>query len=156
MKRWYRISSFVLLLLSCRQGPDVLENWTFSVWEDDRPRGWELLAGEVQPAATWHPRDYGVELVSAGTALTQRSEIWFSCLQIDVIADTVAEAEVAFSIDVGDDGVPEEQRVIPASAWAPLSFRAQVGLESKALRITLEKRGEGRAVLANLRVRECD
>jgi hypothetical protein len=152
-----RIAPLVFILFSCcRLGSDLLVNWSFSVWDETTPRGWTLVSGEVQRAPTWHPRDLAVEFVSTGTTLTQASELAFACLRVDVIADVTIEAALTFSIDVQDDGVIDEVQTIPSSQWEPVSFQVKVKDASPPLRVTIEKRGEGRAVLANLRITECN
>jgi hypothetical protein len=155
--------TLVFFIASCAPNPgDFAQNWSFAAWKDNQPVGWSLVAGEIARVATWHPRDSGLALVAPGTRIEQTRPIDVAregevrCVAIDVVADVTREADVRVTLDVGSDGKNDETQVIPQSSWAPLAFLVRFDIPATSLTIGLEKRGEGRAVIANLRVGRCD
>ena len=73
---------------------DVLSDSTFRLWCGDTLCDWQLDAGHVKQAATWHPDDYGVELVDTPTQISQKTTEGSSCMEFSAIADVEASAQM--------------------------------------------------------------
>lgn len=137
---------------------EVIEDPGFDAWCGSELCNWTLEAGQIRRAATWHPKDVGVELVGDYAAISQLADISSSplpdpnvgpCLAFDLIADVSERAEVRLQMDVGDDGSNEQDERIPTSDWRALSYRVRLPLTYDGVRFRLVKAG-GKAVLANI------
>lgn len=71
----------------------------------------------------------------------------------DLIADVELGAEVVLAIDLEGDGSVERMEQIPTAHWQPLAYAIAIAPPFDGVRFELTKRGDGRAVLAQLEAR---
>lgn len=57
-----------LLLVGCEE---EVEDPSFQAWCGDTLCAWDVESGRIARVGTWHPSDYGVDLVEANTVLSQ-------------------------------------------------------------------------------------
>ena len=132
---------------------DVLADSTFRLWCGDTLCDWQLDAGHVKQAATWHPDDYGVELVDAPTQISQKTTEGSSCMEFSAIADVEASAQAKIQVDFNFDDVVDFEAPIPESHWAKTSTLIHAPEHyGDTLRFIVRKEGTGRAVLAEIRL----
>lgn len=144
-----------LLLAACAAGatqPGVVPvDPGFDWWCGDVPCAWTVDEGSVRRVATWHERDYGVELVGAPVVLHQDVELTEpSCLRFVLVADVAEDAQVSVEVDAGIDGVVDETVPLPSAAWQPLTLVASRAVAPGLVRYVLRRIGPGRAVLADI------
>ncbi len=155
---------FVLLVvsLSCALFAtgcdDVISDPNFHTWCGDQLCSWKLESGEIRKAATWHPKDFGVELLDGSgpshvTAISQRVDKSPTCLEFSVIADVAAEAQVTVGVDFGADGTIEYEQPIAALGFREQKTQITAPLNYVGLKFIITKKGSGRAVLAQMDVR---
>jgi len=107
----------------------------------------------VDRVPTWHRADFGTSFRDKGTRISQDSgDTDAVCLHIEVIADTAASAELTLTLDFDDDGSPDWARTLPESDWERYDLWVVPPADREGLVIGAEKRGAGRAVLAQLEV----
>lgn len=113
-----------------------------------------MSSGEVRSVATWHEADEGVELLGAPVSLWQQVDPFSGgpCLTFQLVADVAAEADVAIRLDFGDDGNAEYTDAVPAAHWTLLTYQHPVPEAAERLRISIDKRAQGRAVFARLQL----
>lgn len=142
----------VCVLAGC--GSSLLGNSRFNFWDGNNLLTWNTIRGSVRPAETWHPKDLGVELLGNDTAISQRAERYPECILINLLAQSEETTTLQFEVDFYDDGVVDARQQIPVSNWAPLRFYlfTTATFDREPVRFTVSKRGDGRAVLANLSV----
>jgi len=123
----------------------------FDWWCGDVPCAWTVEEGSVRRVATWHERDYGVELVGAPVVLYQDVELANpSCLRFVLVANVAEDAQVSVEVDAGIDGVIDETVPLPSAAWQPLTLMASRTVAPGPVRYVLRKVGPGSAVLADI------
>jgi hypothetical protein len=125
----------------------------FDVWCGDQLCAWKVERGEVARVPTWNEGDPGVALVGNDVAIEQLSPVDSgdgTCLEFDMIANVETDAQVTLGIDVFGDGSVEYTETIPTSSWAPLTFKLPIRGPYRGVRFELAKRGNGRAVLAQI------
>ncbi len=145
-----------LALSACET--DVVDDAGFQLWCGETLCVWTLEEGEIDKVSTWHDHDYGVELVGAPVLLSQDARASAQCVRLETVSDVDASAVVTVEIDTDGDG--ESDHVVPVPPTD--------GYESRSVEVVLDlppkpdtvyyvrKSGEGRAVLARLRIsREC-
>ena len=135
---------------------DIVEDSSFQLWCGDTPCAWQVEAGRVAQAPTWHASDYGVALIDDPTAISQlvpRDRLGYGCMQFEVIASNERGSELRLELDFDDDGVLELERTLDQSDFETDVFYVGVPDELEGgLRVRLVKYGPGRAVIAQLRV----
>jgi hypothetical protein len=151
--REHRVGLGFGLLLACAAsacGVRLLRDPSFELWcGQTLCAPWESK-GEIARVPTWHPRDYGVELLD-GAEISQLVEADpVECIEFELIADVSAEAEVQLELDFMDDGTSDHSERIAESNWARLRFKIAAPTWYRGVRFIVRKLGTGRAVLAQL------
>lgn len=95
------------------------------------------------------------EIRDRGTRILQGSgNTDATCLHFEVIADTAQSAEVTLTLDFDDDGEADWEQTLPESDWETYELWVEAPLDREGIIFGVEKRGSGRAVLAQLNVTE--
>jgi hypothetical protein len=68
MKRVLLVLPLALCVVACNE---LLNDSSFQLWCDDSPCEWDVEAGAVSQAPTWHEQDFGVSLDEDPTAISQ-------------------------------------------------------------------------------------
>ncbi len=132
---------------------NLVNNPSFDLWCGDHLCSWSTEQGRVERVATWHDRDYGVSFVATPTRLSQLSKAApVDCMRFDMIADVDAAARLSLSLDFNDDGKVDFEQAVPSVRWKSVQFVVRTPGDYASVRFALEKRGQGKAVLAQLRV----
>lgn len=143
----------LVLLCACSTGRPLNDNWNFNFWSFDAPEEWTLVRGQVSKAPTWNTLDFGMDLSAASDiALYQDIAAPQPCMRVKLISDIAEDATVRFRTDIGADGSSEQDQEIPRAQWALASLSISAPADAKMMRIWIEKRGSGHAVVANLRI----
>jgi hypothetical protein len=137
---------------------DVIADPNFHTWCGDQLCSWKLESGEIRKSPTWHPKDFGVELLdgtgpSRVTAISQVVGKTPKCLDFSVVADVAPEAQVSVSVDFGADGSIEYEQPIAATGFREQRTQITAPPSYVGLKFTISKKGTGRAVLAQMDVR---
>lgn len=132
---------------------DLIDDATFRLWDGDKLASWTLEQGSVRKAPTWHPNDYGVELVDTPTMLSQvsKSSSHPSCIAFTTMADVDPTAQVWLGIDFNADGTIDVEQPIAATNFHKSENLITAPTLYEALRFVISKKGTGRAVLAEIR-----
>ena len=133
---------------------DVLSDSTFRLWCGDTLCDWRLDTGQVKQASTWHPDDYGVELVDAPTQISQESSEGAPCMEFSAVADVEAASQTKVLVDWNLDGVTDFEAPVAETHWGRTSTLvfAPDGWGDK-LRFFIRKDTAGHSVLAEIRLR---
>lgn len=138
---------------------DLIDDPGFQFWCGEELCAWQLEAGAVRKAPSWHEHDYAVELVGSPVILSQQASRSFSsCVRVEVIADVEPSSMVSIEIDYTGDGTidweaPVNQQGFRTVAW---EFRSGAAPERDSI-FSVRKMGEGRAVIMQLRASsECE
>jgi hypothetical protein len=161
-RRWL---GFVLATLACGifavGCDDVVADPNFHTWCGDQLCSWKLDSGQIRRAPTWHPKDFGVELLdstdaSRVTAISQVVDKTPRCLTFATVADVSAEAQVSIGVDFGADGTIEYEQTIAATGFREQKTQVTAPAHYVGIRFVIAKKGTGRAVLAQMDVRSAD
>jgi hypothetical protein len=133
---------------------DLVDDPTFHEWCGESLCAWKLEQGSVRKAPTWHPKDYGVEFVDTPTAISQDVDDRPACLLFTTMADVDVSAELWLEIDFNRDGVVDYTQPIAATGFRVAENEIPAPLFYDGFRIVLRKKGEGHAVLAQIRVQQ--
>jgi hypothetical protein len=161
---------FALASLGGACDGDVLTDPTFRTWCGDELCAWTTESGAVRRAPTWHRHDYGVELVGAPASIGQDAsgatgapEFLLGdlaaqprCLRFTTLADVDAAAQVSVAFDFDRDGRVDLEQPIAETNFRPTRTELTAPYAYDGLRVTITKRGEGRAVLAQMRLQSVD
>lgn len=138
---------------------DLLSDPTFKTWCGDKLCSWNLDSGSIRRAPTWHKNDLGVELLDpAGgtTQISQETDRQPRCLEIIMVADVDPSAQVSLGLDFNKDGSVDFTQSIVAVGFREVKAQLTAPAAYTGIRFTITKRGNGRAVLAQIRVREVE
>ena len=153
-----------LQIVACASEDDSesdAENPDFEYWCGYLPCAWEV-EGEVERAATWHPKDYGAELYSNPTIISQivdENEIsdWESidCILFDILAEQKEGVELYVAIALSPDNWknPEYKKHVELENWKP-SF-VELPLTRKPtgpFRVIIQKQGAAPLTLARVEI----
>jgi hypothetical protein len=143
--------AFLVLLRGDSCGQPVLQDPTFRLWCGEELCAWKTEAGSVRKAPTWHEADTGVEFVGTPARIGQNTPSTAQCLRFTSVADVSPSAQMSLTIDWDLDGTPDYTYPVPS-----VSFR-QVQADfilppHEGMRVVLEKKGSGNAVLAEIRL----
>lgn len=143
----------LLVALACALfacGDRLIRDPSFELWCDGKLcKPWESH-GEVKRVGTWHKRDYGVSLGDGAEISQLVDHAPVKCIELELIADVAASAEVQLELDFMDDGTVEHSEPIAESHWARLHYLVRAPTWYDGVRFTVRKQGHGRAVLAQL------
>ena len=157
-----RFIVFVLTSLLCgifATGCDeIISDPNFHTWCGDQLCSWKLESGQIRRAPTWHPKDYGVELLDSTdathvTAISQIVNETPQCLEFTTLADVAAEAQVSVAVDFNADGTIEYEQTISAVGFREQKAQVTAPSEYASIKFTILKKGTGRAVFAQMEVR---
>ncbi len=132
----------------------VVKDSSFELWCGDQLCAWSTDSGSVRRVATWHEKDFGVELVGDGARISQRSDLDDStgCLRFELTAEIEDRASLVVEMDFFDDGKVDFSQIVPSAGWAPLHFDVPTPTSYRGVRFIVRKTGTGRAILAQLDV----
>ncbi len=155
--RGYFLAVLVALGCASEDAKDGLSpaNPGFDDWCERNLCDWTTTQGRIEPARTWHANDLGVSLIETPTEISQlleKSVEDSGCLLFDTIADVAPEAEVSIMLDFNDDGFVEREQTFSGVRWRSVTFPVRTPVAYQGLRVSIIKRGQGRAVLALMRV----
>jgi hypothetical protein len=107
----------------------------------------------VNKVPTWNDHEFGAELATTGTQISQVSNEGSDCMEFSAVADVDAAALVKIGIDFDLDGTEDYTSPIDETHWhvARTLIHAPLGY-GKDLRFVVRKEGDGRAVLAEIRL----
>jgi hypothetical protein len=132
---------------------ELLDDATFRLWCGDALCAWKLESGHVRKAPTWHENDFGIELVDTPTVISQELKKSARCLVFTTMADVAPSAQVTVGIDFTGDGVVDYEQPIAATGFREVTTQVTAPRSTVLPRLYVGKRGSGRAVLAQLRLR---
>ena len=138
---------------------DLIDDPGFQFWCDDSLCAWELEAGVVRQAPSWHEHDYAVELVGAPVVLSQQASRGFPrCVRLELIADVAMSAMLSIEIDYTGDGSIDWQMPVHQEGFQTVAWELREGAAPQRDSIFyIRKLGEGQAVIAQLRASsECE
>lgn len=137
---------------------DVISDPNFHTWCGAELCSWKLESGHIQRAPTWHPKDYGVELLDSteGDHVTAISQVVVKkprCLEFSTVADVLAEAQVSIQLDFNNDGVVDYEQPIAETGFREQKNLVTAPVDYDTVRFIIAKKGHGRAVLAQMFVK---
>jgi hypothetical protein len=146
----------VLLAAGCDH--DLIDDATFRLGCGDSLCAWSLDAGHVRRAPTWHKNDHGVELVDTPTTISQVLKDTARCLKFTTVADVDASAQVTVGIDINSDGELDYEQPIAAVGFREVKTEVTAPRTPSLImpRISITKKGHGKAVLAQIRLQGND
>ena len=154
--RMFLMPALLLGVQSC--GPeDILSNAGMDLWCGDELCGWELEQGDVAKVATWHPHDYGVQLIGDEVVLSQVAQVTsaeVACIRFDLLADMDDDVEIMLEMDFLDDGSTEYEHPLISDDWQEVSYHIRPPTWFHDIRFRIRKLGSGDAVLAQVRALE--
>jgi hypothetical protein len=153
----YRTAALAALLVLAGGCFDLVDDYSFQLWCGDVLCAWDLEEGRIERAPTWHEADYGVSFVGDPAAISQlvpESNLYVGCMRFEAITAVDSDAEVRLELDFEDDGSVELERTLERADWENTLFYVNPPIAYAQVRIRLVKYGEGRAVVARLRVRD--
>lgn len=165
MSNFTRFFTFVVVTLLCclfAMGcDDILKDPNFHTWCGDQLCSWKLESGQIRRAPTWHPKDYGVEMLDSddATHVTTISQVVTKtppCLEFTTVADVAPEAQVSVAVDFNGDGTVEWEQPIAATGFSEQKTQVTAPPFYTSIKFTITKKGTGRAVLAQMDVRSKD
>jgi hypothetical protein len=137
--------------------PNLNEDPSFDRWCGESLCYWQTDAGAIARVPTWHPDDYGVELVGSPAAISQRLDVapltapnW--CFRFDTLAEIDPDTTVTLQLDYQDDGTIDYEAPVAGNDWAQVEVLLSAPTWYQSVRFRLAKTGPGRAVVAHLRI----
>ena len=124
----------------------------FDLWCGDALCAWQVDEGAIAKVPTWHARDYGVDLVSASTTISQllpHGSADLACVHFKLLADIAPSVNVVLDLDF-DDGSSHVLQTLPTGAWTPIDYQLVTPTYFQSVRVSIRKNGAGRAVLAQI------
>jgi hypothetical protein len=161
MRTSLRFCVLTLVVLACAVlsagCDDIIVDPNFHTWCGDQLCSWKLESGQIRRAPTWHPKDYGVELLDSTdashvTAISQISKFSPQCFEFSTVADVAPEAQVTIGVDFNNDGTIDFEQPIAAIGFREQKTQVTAPLDYAGLRFVITKKGAGRAVLAQMDV----
>ncbi|MFN3197987.1 MAG: hypothetical protein ACE366_06150 [Bradymonadia bacterium] len=127
----------------------------FEAWCGESLCDWTVEAGTVRKVSTWHSADHGVALDGPQVAISQIfEERDVDCLFIDLLTDVSPGANVELLVDFGLDGDVDVRHAIDGRDWNEVNYYitppAPDASGKTAMKLTIEKTGDARAVLGRI------
>lgn len=138
--------------------PPILDNNGFDLWCGDELCFWDVEAGQIEKAPTWHNTDFGVRFIGPIAAISQVSNIGSetNCLQFRAVANVELGVTVTVEVDYFNDDSYEVSQTIPTSDWARIEFELPTPTSFRLAKFRVRKQGPGEAVLAEVQVNRSD
>ncbi len=130
---------------------DILSDPTFHLWCGESLCDWKVETGSVRRAPTWNEKDYGVELASTPTAISQTVTDSPKCILFTTVADVEPSAQVTLGLDFNEDGTIDTQQPIAATGFHSVQIQVSPPEYYSGIRFVIQKSGAGKAVLAQMR-----
>ena len=146
-------AAFAFLTLSAEDcgTQHFIDDSGFDLWCDEQLCAWEVEAGQVVQAPSWHKDDYAAEFVGDSVVISQLSVgARTTCLRFEVLADIDDNARVFLEMDFFDDGVLDYEEELGHVTWERLTYFVGTRANWDSVRFTLRKEGPGRARLAQI------
>jgi len=125
----------------------------FDLWCGDTLCSWKLERGMIKKVGTWTEEDSGVAMIGDDVAFSQLTPVNSSdasCIRFELISNIDESAEVRLNVDVFGDGTIDYSERVTSSKWKPSSFVIPIKGAYNGVRFEMTKRGNGRAVVAQL------
>lgn len=150
----------LLLATGCIGEPSALSNTDFNLWCGDSLCSWTTEKGKIRRVATWDDADYGVELASTPTVISQEanlSALGTSCARFSFMGNVQAEAEVRLELDFSSDGTVDYSEGVPSLAWRRVDLLVNLPPQPySSLKVLLDKQGKGTAIFAGLAMKSAE
>jgi hypothetical protein len=133
--------------------PPLVTDSGFDLWCGDTLCAWQVDEGTIAKVPTWHAKDYGVELVSPSTTISQLlpyGSADVTCIHFKLLADIDPSVNVVLDLDF-DDGSSHVLQTLSTGAWTPIDYQLVTPTYFQSVRVSIRKSGAGRAVLAQIR-----
>jgi hypothetical protein len=144
------------MLMGAECEEPLVQDSGFDLWCGDSLCAWQVDEGAIAKVPTWHARDYGVDLQGAAARISQllpSGSDDVSCLRLSLLADVADPVSVTLELDFNDDGgPPEHTETLPSGAWLPVSYHVSAPTYFRTVRVSIRKRGEGHAAVAQIQI----
>jgi hypothetical protein len=141
------------LLLGCTQ-PSVLDNYDLGLWCGKSLCDWETTEGTIRKVSTWDEHEYGVDLASTPSMITQEANLGAldgQCVDFTILGKVDPEARVELELDFSDDGVIDFTETVPGLDWQKIDLQAKLPEQPfRGLAVSLAKHGRGTSIFAQL------
>ncbi len=151
-----RATFLVVIAVAVVACGDVINDPTFRQWCGDTLCAWKLEAGHIRKAPTWTDKDYGVEFQDTPTRISQYVSTSPHCLKFSTIGDINPSTQLTVSIDFDSDGTVDFTQLVPSAQWTEVETLVTAPKVYDGFTLAIEKKGDGRAVLAQMRVQDSD
>jgi hypothetical protein len=132
---------------------------TFDLWCGEQLCAWKLEQGQIRRVSTWHRSDYGVEMVGSAVVISQVAQISSldtSCLEYRLQVDREDSVNLYMEMDFLDDGKVEHSQPLGGDGYSPETYRLRPPSWFDRVRFIVRKSGDGRAVLAEIKIKKVD
>lgn len=155
--RWRALRPLLLilalpLLMAGECEEPLVTDSGFDLWCGDSLCAWQVDEGTITKVQTWHARDFGADLVSPATTISQvlpyGSED-VACIHFNLLANIDPAVDVVLNLDFGD-GTTGVSQTLSSGAWAPADYHLVPPTYFQSVRVSIRKRGAGHAVLARI------
>ena len=151
-----RVTLLALLVLTVVACDDVINDPTFRQWCGDTLCAWTLETGHIKKSPTWTDKDYGVAFLDTPTRISQGVSDSPRCLKFSTIGDIDISAQLTVSIDFDRDGTEDFTQAVPSAQWTEVETLVTAPKVYSGFTLSIEKKGDGRAVLAQMRVQSSE
>lgn len=150
MRHWL----WMLPLLSCDVGNELLQNPSFDQWCGEVPCHWEVEAGATRPTPTWHRQDLAATLVTGEVILSQRIDVDrgdIDCVRLLIDAEAEGSVDLSVEVDASDDGWIEHTHTINTASTGPQELPLPLPSSFDGVLVRIRKAGGGTARLLEVR-----
>ncbi len=151
-----RVTFIAILVLGVVACDDVINDPTFRQWCGETLCAWTLEAGHIKKSPTWTDKDYGVAFLDTPTRISQAVTDSPRCLKFSTIGDIDPSAQLTVSIDFDSDGTVDFMQLVPSAQWTEVETLVTAPKVYSGFTLTIEKKGNGRVVLAQMRVQSSE
>lgn len=137
-------------------GPAANLDAGLDIWCGDTLCAWTVEEGAIERVPTWQRSDFGVSLVGPAVTLAQRFRAPEPCYAVDLLVDRGDDVDLRVDLDFYDDARVDLSFPVTASDWESERLLFAPPADAGTLALLVRKSGEGRAVLARVRVETAD
>jgi hypothetical protein len=143
------------LLMAGECEPPLVTDSGFDLWCGAALCAWQIDDGAIGKVPTWHARDYGVDLLSPSTTISQLlpyGSADVACIHFKLLADIDPSVNVLLDLAF-NDGSSQSSHVLQTlstGAWTPIDYHLVTPTYFQSVRVSIRKSGAGRAVLAQI------